>query len=125
MSIIYGFDISCSGLSKEEAEKFQTVVQDHPIGWVSGDEGAHEDAEVLHPGITVRGDYICAYVESKCPGQFDDAVAALEDAVHRIWRALGRYVDIDANVLYIEDTPSESVATDEDAYDEWKAGASA
>lgn len=114
MSVTYGFDIGCRNLSEEEIEKFRAVLQDHPIGWVSGEESAREN-------ITVHGNYTFAYVESSCPKQFDDAPDALEDAVHRVWHALGRYVEVDAALLYIEDVPTDSIATDEDDYREWLA----
>lgn len=116
MSAIYGFNLCCKRLSEEELAKFRTVMQNHPIGWSSSGEGG-------------GGAYVFNYVESKCPEQFDDAVTALKDAVQCVWRELGRYVEVSADVCFIKYTrrvseetyPRWPVSTKEDDYREWLA----
>ena len=39
---------------------------------------------------------------------------------HAIWTALSRYVEINVQVTYIEDAPTDNFTADEEDYEKWK-----
>jgi hypothetical protein len=39
---------------------------------------------------------------------------------HAVWKALGRYVQVNVQVTYIEDAPTDDFELNEEDYEKWK-----
>ncbi len=117
MGIYYGFELDCEVADLAEGERIRAALLEHTDIW-GGDEIkllGPADGPWKHCWLNASG-------ENKRSAGFDTAEDELAAAVRVVWRAAGRYVEVRAHVLYVEDTPSEGVYLGEDDYDLLREG---
>lgn len=107
MSCYYGMFIEVHDVRDDDEFSIVDEVVGREWGGCSGDDYVEDEKkfQVYHESNLAGGE---------SPSEFTVRLA------HAVWKALGRYVQVNVQVSYIEEVPTDDFGMNEEDYEEWK-----